>query len=69
MRNRGILFGLHGAAATVLLAVVFFGLITPIGLLRRLFGRNGLDLGFDPARESYWRDRPPHRPGSLRDQF
>ncbi len=39
----------------ILLRVVFFGVITPIGLLFHLFGRDPLALR-RPAGASYWRD-------------
>lgn len=43
----------------VVLAVVFIGVITPIGLLFRLIGRDPLRRRFDPQATSYW---VPHRP-------
>lgn len=43
----------------VLLGVVFYGVITPIGLLLRLMGRDLLGLKFDRGAASYWRVRGP----------
>ena len=43
----------------VVLAAVYFFLITPIGLLMRLFGRDPMARRFDPESETYWQ---PHRP-------
>jgi hypothetical protein len=38
----------------VLLAVFYFLLLTPVGLLFRLIGRDPLCRRFDSSRESYW---------------
>ncbi len=43
----------------VLLALVYFGLMTPLGLLLRLFGHDPLRRRFDPETDSYW---IPHEP-------
>jgi hypothetical protein len=39
------------------IAVLFFGLITPVGLLFRLLGRNTLALDLEPKAETYWVSR------------
>jgi hypothetical protein len=41
----------------VIVLVLFYGVITPTGVLLRLFGRETLDLARDPARSSYWTRR------------
>lgn len=41
----------------VLLTVVFVVLVTPIGVLLRLFGRDPLDRRADPSTPSYWQPR------------
>ena len=48
-----------------ILLVVFYGVLTPLGALYRLIGRDVLQLKPDPGRESYWapRDAPTRRPG------
>ena len=38
----------------LLVAAVFFGLVTPIGLLARALGRNALGRRRDARRSSYW---------------
>ena len=45
----------------LLLAGVFYLLITPLGLLLRLIGRDKLNLRFERKAKSYWtpRDPPP----------
>ena len=38
----------------VILAVIFYGMITPIGLVFRLAGRDALRRKFEPDAASYW---------------
>lgn len=42
----------------VVLAVLFFGILTPVALFFRLIGRDPLERKFDRERESYWTDLP-----------
>jgi hypothetical protein len=51
----------------VLFIVLYFLILTPIGLLRRGFGRAALPKGFDRERESYW--QPIERSVSVRRYF
>ncbi|MCU0935257.1 MAG: SxtJ family membrane protein [Gammaproteobacteria bacterium] len=55
----------------VMTGVVFYGVVTPIGLLMRLVGKDVLRLRRDPAATSYWivRDPPGPPPQSMSDQF
>ena len=41
----------------ILLMLVFFLVVTPIGLLQRLFGKRALEFGFKSDEISYWRPR------------
>ena len=41
----------------VILAVVYYLVLTPIGLLTRLFGYDSMEKDFDPEAESYWIER------------
>ena len=41
----------------LLLAVIYYGVITPIGLLMRLFGRDPLQRRFDRSASTYWIQR------------
>ncbi len=43
----------------VLLAAVFYGVVTPVGLVMRLIGRDPLQRRFDPDAETYWTRREP----------
>lgn len=47
------------AVSAVVLAAVFYGILTPIGLALRLFRHDALGRRFDRAAASYWRPRPP----------
>lgn len=40
------------------MAAVFFGVLTPIGLLFRAVGRDPLCRRWEPGRDSYWEPRP-----------
>ena len=45
----------------VILGIVYYLLITPIGLLMRLLGRDPLQRRFDPKRTSYWEPKTESR--------
>ena len=55
----------------LILGVVFFLVITPIAVIRRLLGKDSLHLKSKPSLESYWIDRNPlgPKPGSMTRQF
>jgi hypothetical protein len=42
----------------VVLAALFYGVITPVGLVFRLAGRDALQLRRRPAPETYWAPKP-----------
>jgi hypothetical protein len=49
------------------LGIMFFVVVTPIGLIIRAMGKDPLQLKRDPRRESYWIVR--HPPGPAPDSF
>src|SRR5947209_11155299 len=55
----------------VVMGILFFLVVAPIGLLMRVFGKRPLALGFDPTAKSYWIERTPPAPlpGSMKNQF
>ena len=55
----------------VILGVVFFLVVTPMAVIRRLLGKDSLHLKFKSNLESYWIDRSPAGPkfGSMTKQF
>jgi hypothetical protein len=42
-----------------ILAVVFYGVLTPTGIVLRLLGRDALGRGFQGGAKSYWAPRRP----------
>ena len=62
---------LHRIVSPVALAMLFFCVVTPIGLLLRLLGKDVLRLRFDRAASTYWITRTPPGPSaeSLKNQF
>lgn len=55
----------------VLMTVLFFLAITPIGLILRLAGKDLLDQKLEPKKPSYWKIRPqsPRVPADYEKQF
>lgn len=55
----------------LVLGLVFFSTVTPIGLLLRMVGADPLRLKRDPDAKSYWIDRkaPGPSPESMKHQF
>jgi hypothetical protein len=63
-------FPIGWVVSHVLLAAVFYLLITPLGLLMRPSGRDKLKLHYDPSAASYWTRRPkPPEPSRYFRQF
>ncbi|MBT4220476.1 MAG: hypothetical protein HOL37_04420 [Rhodospirillaceae bacterium] len=70
--NRGwFLFGmvLHKVVNPLIMGLMFYVTITPIGLLMRAFGKKPLDLDFDRNADSYWVHRSTPKPESMKRQF
>ena len=44
----------------LVMVLFYFGIITPVALLFRLFGRDMLYRRWDRQRESYWTEHPRH---------
>ena len=65
----GLLLG--RIVAPVVMAVMFFVVVTPIALVARFFGNDPLRLKMEPRSGSYWirRDPPGPDPQSMRNQF
>jgi hypothetical protein len=55
----------------IVMALLFFSTITPIGLLMRAMGKDPLRRGFDKRSASYWIERRPPGPPpeSMKNQF
>jgi hypothetical protein len=65
----GLLLG--AIVAPIIMAVVYFAVFTPMGLIARLLGKDFLRLRRDPAAATYWLPRQDQQPTPerLRDQF
>ncbi len=61
---------LHRIVSPIVLALLFFVVITPFGLVMRLLGKDPLKLRSEPV-QTYWIDREPPgpQPESLNNQF
>jgi hypothetical protein len=55
----------------IILAFIFYVIVTPLGALMRMFGQDSLRLRSNRGGESYWikRDPPGPNPNSLNNQF
>lgn len=55
----------------VVLGLLFYATVAPIGLVMRAFGKDPLRLRRDPAAKSYWipREPPGPTPDTMKNQF
>lgn len=62
---------LHKIVNPLVMGLLFFVTVTPIGLLMRALGKTPLELGFDKSAESYWIPRTPPGPApdTMKRQF
>ena len=62
---------LYRVVSPVALGVLFFVVVTPVGVLMRAFGKDPLRLRRDSRAESYWIPRAPPGPApeSMKQQF
>ena len=73
LNNLWTKFGLllNKIISPIMLAALFFLVVTPTGIMMRIFSGNPMKPKFDPSAESYWikRDPPGPKPESMSDQF
>lgn len=62
---------LHAIVSPVVMGLIFFVAVTPVGLAMRALGKDVLKLRFDADASSYWIERSPPgpAPGSMKNQF
>ena len=53
---------LHACISPIIMGLVFYTTVTPIGLVRRLLGQDPLRLRFDSGAVTYWIERHPPGP-------
>jgi hypothetical protein len=65
----GLLLG--KIVAPIALGILFYAVLTPLGALMRMTGKDPLRLKRDPSAASYWipREPPGPPPGSMTNQF
>ncbi|MCR4303433.1 MAG: SxtJ family membrane protein [Gallionella sp.] len=65
----GVLLG--KVVSPIALGILFYVVITPLGMVIRLTGKDPLRLKFQPDEDSYWmlREPPGPPPGSMNNQF
>ena len=54
--------------AKIILAIIFYLIVTPIGLTRRIMGKDSLKKKLDKSTTTYWEDRHI-QPTSMEKQF
>ena len=59
-----VTFPIGFVVSHILLAIVYFGVVTPTGLVARLLGFDPLKRKLEPDRQSYWNERPEPPPAS-----
>lgn len=62
---------MHRVTNPLILSLLFYGVVTPMGLLMRLAGRDSLRIRRGTAQSTYWvsRDPPGPTPDSMKHQF
>ena len=62
---------LHKLVNPVLMGLIFFTTVAPMGCAMRLLGKDPLGLRLAKERDSYWiaRDPPGPKPDTMRNQF
>lgn len=53
---------MHHVVNPLVLGSIFFLVLTPLAILRRLLGSPGMPLRYEPQLESYWIERKPPGP-------
>ena len=62
---------LHRTVNPIIMGLIFYFVVTPIGVTMRLFKKTPLDLKFEPKAKSYWIERTPPGPPAenMKNQF
>jgi hypothetical protein len=62
---------LHRIVNPLIMGLLFFATVTPIGLIMRALGKDPLRLSFDRSARTYWieRDPPGPAPDTMKNQF
>lgn len=60
---------LNKIISPLILAILFFGVFMPVGLILRIFRKDILNLRLNKSLKSYWIDSTQTLPTSMKDQF
>jgi Saxitoxin biosynthesis operon protein SxtJ len=62
---------LHAVVNPIIMGLIFYGTVVPMGIMLRLLGKDLLRLKWEPGAKSYWirREPPGPEPGSMSKQF
>jgi hypothetical protein len=62
---------LHAVVSPIVMGLMYYIAVAPVGLIMRALGKDVLKLRFDPQAASYWIERSPPgpAPGSMKNQF
>jgi hypothetical protein len=62
---------LHRMVSPVVMGLMFFSTVTPVGILMRASGKDPMRLKRDPKASSYWIERTPPGPApeTMKNQF
>jgi large-conductance mechanosensitive channel len=62
---------LHHIVSPIILGIVLFVVITPLGMIMRAMGKDPMSRKFDPTVSTYWIPRTPPGPegASMKNQF
>lgn len=55
--------------SSIILFLLYFLIITPIGFIMRMLGKNNLDLRFNPGVSTYWKPAKQTEHSSMKQQF
>jgi hypothetical protein len=61
-----VLYPVAWVVSHTLLIVIYYVVLTPIGVVMRLFGRDPMQRKFDREASTYWQRRPAPEPGVAR---
>ena len=54
-----VVFPIGWLVSTILLSLAFCLVVTPLGVVMRLMGRDPMNRRIEPEADSYWEERPP----------
>lgn len=57
----GLAFALGWVMSRVLLTILFYFVLTPVGFIAKMVGKKFLDIDYKTRKESYWVIRPDNQ--------